>query len=183
LLVGLFERSRAAPGVGAERPGSRAFLQRIRGLALRPLPLAHLFAAALAFVMLHLGSGAILRHKEFLVRDDGRTSVRDRHVEAIVARIGNGDSCLAPVDFPLAYRVGSLTGDRIWFSGGLGDFFPPPFDLRETARFLDDKKIRVILTPGSADSWKREFHIPDAQSGKLSLEKRLPGAQVLEWDS
>jgi hypothetical protein len=76
-----------------------------------------------------------------------------------------------------------LTGERIWFSGGLKDFFPPAFDRRETEAFLREKQIRMILTNDPPESWLKRFHIPPSKFSSLGLEKELPGSDLLRWDS
>lgn len=151
-----------------------------------PLPgpgfLGYALMAALVFVMGSLGHYAILRHKQFMTSDDGRTGVRPAQVQAVVLRIGPERGFLVDVDFPLAYRVGTLTGERVWFSTGLQDFFPAAFDRSRTVEFLREKDIKYILSPEPGEVWRKQYQIPKESADQLVMEKRLPGAELLKWE-
>lgn len=139
------------------------------------------FVLATAVVMSNIGVHAILRHKQFLTSDDGRTSIRPEWAEAVLSRIDSSTACMIPVDFPLAYRVGSMTGLRVWYSGGLPDFFPPAFERTRTAEFLDAEEIRYILSYSSRDAWAEEFGLSEEDAARLAVQRTFPRGELLAW--
>lgn len=178
LLVRAFSSGRA--GYAPAEAGNAG---RFRLAFPTPLFLGYALMAALALVMGSLGHYAIARQKQFLASDDRRTEVRDARVEAVAVRIGPGRGFLVDVDFPLAYRVGALTGERVWFSKGLKDFVPQAFERDETVRFMSEKRIEFVLSPQSREQWEKRFRIPHDAAERLVLEKQLPGAELLRWNS